>query len=319
MERIYERDPRADRRSGSHDGGSRTKRPKKRSEWMDILLFYCLPFVVVNGLLFLLVAAKPSITIRIADTKDYRTTVATVTIKCLLPLKEFSSTQEGTPLELEGGEKGQYTAQIVQNGVIEINATCINGMTDTCYEHVNILDDVGPMVGEAYSIEDGVLTLTLEDSQAGLDHQSVHATTPSGASLSPLSIDKQTGTFTFDMSEGSLIVHASDLAGNAMQATFNTHMEVLDPNGMPIDPALAGYATSEEDPSLTGAQGGASGAVIDVQPAGQDETAADAAGIPSAVSDAQPQATVPQTTSPQPSTAAGQDSQVSIYIDTTTP
>ncbi len=314
MERIYERDRRESRRSGAHDSGRRTKHPKKRSEWMDILLFYCLPFVVVNSILFLLVAAKPSITIRIADTKDYRTTVATVTIKCLLPLKEFSSTQEGVPLELEGGEKGQYTAQIVQNGVIEINATCINGMTDTRYEHVNILDDVGPMLGDAYSIEEGVLTLTLEDSQAGLDHQSVHATTPSGATLSPTSIDKQTGTFTFDMNEGSLIVHANDLAGNAMQATFNTHMEVLDPNGMPIDPTLAGYEMSEGDPSKAGAQDGTSAAVIDVQQTEETKAAADPADPLSAAFDVQS-----QTTAPQPSTAAGQDSQVSIYIDTTTP
>ena len=286
MERIYERDPRVDRRAGGQDGGRRAKHPKKRSGWMDVLLFYCLPFVIVNGILFLLVAAKPAITIRVADTKDYRTTTATVTIKCLLPLKEITSTQEGAPLALEGGGKGQYTVQIVQNGVIEINAACINGMTDTRYEHVNILDDVGPMLGEAYSIEEDVLTLTLDDSQSGLDPQSVYATTPSGASLSPTSIDKQTGTFTFDMSEGSLVVHASDLAGNAMQATFNTHMEVLGPDGLPVDPALGGYEGLEGDPALAGAQeAGMSPAVIDVERAAETEA----------------------------------DSQVSIYIDTTTP
>lgn len=82
------------------------------------------------------------------------------------------------------------------------------------------------------------------------------------------------------------MVHASDLAGNAMQATFNTHMEVLGPDGLPVDPALGGYEGLEGDPALAGAQeAGMSPAVIDVERAAETEA----------------------------------DSQVSIYIDTTTP
>lgn len=223
-----------------HDSSSGSSRRKSTvqtpySEWKTIFLFYLLPFLVVNGTLLMLVVSKPHITIHIADTKNYKTTTASITVKSLLPIKEFSSAQEDTPLELTEKKKGQYTADLVRNGVIEVYAKGINGMTTVKYEHVNILDDVPPAVGEEYTINDGFLTLTLEDSQSGLDFQSVYAVTASGISLLPSSFDKQTSTFIFPITEDGLIVYASDLAGNAMQATFTAHMEVLSPDGLPMD------------------------------------------------------------------------------------
>lgn len=204
-----------------------------RSEWAEVLFFYLLPFLLFNGILFVLATAKPKITIQVANTKDYRTTKASISIQSLFPIKEFSSAQEGTPLVLTETKKGQYTADIVRNGVIEIYAKGLNGMAVTKYEHVNILDDVAPLVGESYSIQDGILSLTLEDSQSGIDYQSVFAVSPSGATLFPLSSDRQTGTFTFPMEEEFLVIYANDLAGNGMQATFNTHVETLAPDAVP--------------------------------------------------------------------------------------
>lgn len=217
-------------------GGSR-RRPDTQSqydEWKTIFLFYLLPFLAVNGILLMLVISKPHITIHIADTKNYKTTTASITIKSLLPIKEFSSAQEDTPLELTEQKKGQYTVELVRNGVIEIYAKGINGMTAVKYEHVNILDDVPPTVGEEYAINDGFLTLTLEDSQSGLDCQSVYGVTASGVSLLPSSFDKQTGTFIFPIAEDGLIVYASDLAGNSMQATFTAHMEISSPDSVSV-------------------------------------------------------------------------------------
>lgn len=299
---------------GSHAGrgGRRTQRPKKRSDWMEVLLFYLLPFLVINGILFTLVAARPHITIQVADTRDYRTTTAAITVTSLLPVREFSSSQEGSPLELTEEKKGHYTAQITRNGVIEIYAKGINGMTDTKYEHVNILDDVAPLVGDQYSIQDGILTLTLEDSQSGLDWMSVYGVTASGLSISPASVDKQTGTFTFEMNEDSLIVCASDLAGNPMQATFSTHMEILDPNGVPAaseisetaeaDNPDSQTASDETDPAAAGTQ-----APQQQTPESQAETQAQTAVIP----------TGSETQAAAESAETG--GEVSIYINTTTP
>ena len=50
----------------------------------------------------------------------------------------------------------------------------------------------------------------------------------------PSSFDKQTGTFIFPVEEEELVVYASDLVGNTMQATFTTHMEALSPDGIPV-------------------------------------------------------------------------------------
>lgn len=221
-------------------------------EWTEVFLFYLLPFLLFNGILFVLVAAKPQITIKVDNTKDYKTTTASITVKSLFPIKEFSSSQEGTPLLLTETKKGQYTADIVRNGVIEIYAKGLNGMAVTKYEHVNILDDVAPLVGETYSIQDGILSMSLEDSQSGVDFQSVFAATPSGQTLVPLSADRQTGVLTFPMEEEFLVIYASDLAGNGMQATFSTHVETLNPGEVPATqyPAEEGTTFAEENPAL---------------------------------------------------------------------
>ena len=224
-------------------------------EWTEILLFYLLPFLVFNGILFVLVASKPKINIQVANTKDYKTTTASITIESLFPVKEFVSSQEGTPLPLTETKKGQYTADIVRNGVIEIYAKALNGMSVTKYEHVNILDDVAPLVGETYSIQDGILTMALEDSQSGVDFQSVFAATPSGQTLLPLSADRQTGVLTFPMEEELLIIYANDLAGNGMQATFSTHIETLSPGAVPSAPYPAqadGTSAAENASSMEG-------------------------------------------------------------------
>lgn len=203
------------------------------NEWKEVLFFYVLPFLLFNGILFTLVASKPKVTIKVANTKDYKTTTATITVESLFPIREFSSAQEGTALALTETKKGQYTADIVRNGVIEIYAKGLNGMSIREYEHVNILDDVAPLVNETYQIQDGILTLTLEDSQSGIDYQSVFAIAPSGQTLFPLSSDRQTGVFTFPMEEEFLVIYANDLAGNGMQATFSTHVETLTPDTVP--------------------------------------------------------------------------------------
>lgn len=303
------------------------RRTKKRSDWMDVLLFYLLPFIVVNGILFILVASKPHIAIQLADTRDYRTTTVTVTVTSLLPIKEFTSSQEGSPLEMTEEKKGRYTADITRNGVIEIYAKGYNGMTDMQYEHVNILDDVAPLVGDQYSIQDGILTLTLDDSQSGLDWMSVYGVTTSGLSIAPSSVDKKTGTFTFEMNEESLVIYASDLAGNPMQATFSTHTELLDPYGVPIPQDDSGTEEPEGDESPA-----ASDAAADSEnKAAEASQPADTAAAPETqAADTQAQTTAPGSEPAKSSEAAvlpesspaetsGRSSEVSIYIDTTTP
>lgn len=241
-------------RSRSNPSKNRAKTTTgSAGEWTEVLLFYLLPFLLFNGILFVLVTAAPKINIQVANTKDYKTTTASITVQSLFPLKEFTSAQEGTPLILTETKKGHYTADITRNGVIEIYAKGLNGMAVTEYEHVDILDDVAPLVGESYSIQDGILNLTLEDSQSGVDYQSVFAIAASGQTLLPLSSDKQTGTFTFPMEEEFLIIYASDLAGNGMQATFSTHVETMAPDTVPAAQYPAILDANAEGAAVSGA------------------------------------------------------------------
>lgn len=262
-------------------------------EWTEVFLFYLLPFLLFNGILFVLVAARPQITIKVDNTKDYKTTTASITVKSLFPIKEFSSSQEGTPLLLTETKKGQYTADIVRNGVIEIYAKGLNGMAVTKYEHVNILDDVAPLVGETYSIQDGILSMSLEDSQSGVDFQSVFAATPSGQTLVPLLADRQTGVLTFPMEEEFLVIYASDLAGNGMQATFSTHVETLNPGEVPATqyPGEAGIAAAGEN-------------------------AVTEAAIPATENPALPLETPAQQPSPEPGDTAETEEEIMIHIRT---
>ncbi len=311
MERIYEREP----REPQSDPNSRrqVRRPKKRSEWMNVLLFYVLPFLIINGVLFILVSARPHITIQVADTKDYKTSSVTVTLSSLLPITEFTSAQEGAELLLTREKRNLYTGEISKNGVIEIYAKTINGMTALQYEHVNILDDVAPVINDQYTMEDGILTITFEDSQSGLDPASITAVTPSGISNAPIWSDKLTGTFSFAMGEEPLIIHASDLAGNVMQATFSTHTQVLDPDGNPLEASAAQEplppeAASEQSPSPE----------TEIPAESAWEARSEEGESPTA---GQLQTSIPAETQPEATTSADgqQNGEVSIYIDTTTP
>ncbi len=315
MERIYERDPHA------NPGSRRSRRPKPKphNEKMDLLLFYILPFIIVNGILFLLVAAKPHITVQVSNPKAYKTAQASITVNALLPIKELASAQEGSPLELTREKGNRYTAEISKNGVIEVYAKLVNGMTAVQYEHVNILDDTAPSVSDQYSIQDGILTLTLMDSQSGLDYLSVHATNPAGEPIAPLSMDRQTGSFTFPIGEESLIIHAQDLAGNGMQATFSTHMEVLNPDGTAAS-ALPGE-TAQNPPDSGGdaatfpAQtGGGQTATSPAQTGGGQ-----AATSPTQTGGGQAATSPAQTGGEKAASSPAQTGGATIYIDTTAP
>lgn len=197
------------------------KTPKKQDDFLHILLFYIIPFIVFNGLLFFLLTAKPKVAITIGTTKDYKTTSVSITVKSLLPIKSMVTTQESAPLELEETGRGTYTAIIDKNGVIEVTVACINGMITVSYEPVDILDELPPSIGEDFIIEDNILTFTIEDSQSGVDFTSISATTSMGTPVSP-TIDKINNKVSFEIDATGLTVYAADMCGNATQANFNT-------------------------------------------------------------------------------------------------
>lgn len=196
----------------------------KKNEKLNLLLFYILPFIVFNGILFFLVTSRPNFDIEVGDTTDYQTTVVTISQKSLLPVTEMTTSMDGEALELQKVGSRQYAVSIHKNGALEVTMKNFNGMQRTVYEHINILDDAPPTVNDS-SVEEGILTVTFEDSQSGLDYDSIYAVNSMNEDLYPIAVDKVTNSATFAMDPDGLVVHASDLSGNEMQATFKSHKE----------------------------------------------------------------------------------------------
>lgn len=203
---------------------SRRNRRATDGGWLHTLLFYIFPFILINAVIFFCVTSRPKVSISVADTNDYLTTEATVTIKSWLPTKEISFSMDNEPLEAQKGKKRTYNLSITKNGVIEVSVKNINGMFTTIFEQVNILDDNLPTIENA-SIEDGIVTLTISDSQSGVNFDSIYALDSSNQRVAPLDVDHATATLSFAMDSEGLHVYAQDNAGNEVQGNFTSRKE----------------------------------------------------------------------------------------------
>lgn len=197
---------------------------KQSGGWPQILLFYVLPFLLFNGILFYCVIAKPKIEIAVADTNDYLSTQVTLTVKSWFPTKSISVTIDGEEVELEKGKKRTYTTTVYKNGSVEASVVNLNGMPANAWEHINVLDDMPPAF-DSTEILDGVVTLTISDSQSGVSFESIYALNSAEQKVEPLTVDRSTNTLSFEMDPAGLHVFAQDKAGNEVQGTFTSHKE----------------------------------------------------------------------------------------------
>lgn len=229
----------ASRRSARH-------RRKKQSEWPHILLYYVLPFIVFNSILFFCVTTKPKLDVVVADTNDYLSTTVTLTVKSWFPTKSVSMTLDGEPLELEKGKHRTYTATVYKNGSVETSVVNFNGMPATVFEHINVLDDNPPEFAST-NIDSGVVTLTLADSQSGINFDSIYALNSTGERVEPLSVDRASNTLSYEMDPAGLHVYARDKADNEVQGTFTSHKEgsVETLEGGAVDTEDGGEAAAE--------------------------------------------------------------------------
>lgn len=276
-------------KSSYRTGGRYSK--KSSGGLPSLLLFYILPFIVFNGFLFYCVTAAPKITLDIRDTNDYLSSEAVMTIDSWYPTKTITVNMDGEDLELTKGKRRTYTVPVTRNGVLEATVVNLNGMSSTVFRHVNILDDNPPSFENA-SLEDGVLTLRVSDSQSLVNPDSVYATDSMGQQRSPLSVERIDNTsdntidyeLAFEMDLAGLHVYIQDKAGNEAQKTFFTHKEgnldVLEVDnqeeasedgtgegvpaqGEPQALSEGTEAASEASPEASGSEGEAGSIVID--------------------------------------------------------
>ena len=232
---------------------NKKKNPYTRTSWKDNpvlrnLIFFVLPFLVINGLIFFFAVYTPKVELDIGDTTDYKSVDVTVRVHSLLPLKNSSITLDSAPLEME--RDGQtYTATLTANGVVEVTAESINGMSRTVFEHVMVLDDTAPTVDEDYTLNSNFLTITVSDSLSGVNYDELYGRDEDGERVEPTSIDQETGTVVFPMSGNTITVHIEDFVGNAAEPSYSIRIEGLEEDAEENEDDSAENSEDEEDDS----------------------------------------------------------------------
>lgn len=199
--------------------GTRIKN-KGLAGWQRALLFYVLPYVVVNGLIFLLVTATPKVSLKVNDTVNYRTTQVEFTVKSLLPLKSLSASMESEPINFEKNGS-TYRAEVSHNGNFYVETTALNGMRTSSFVSVNVLDDTPPSIDESScKIEQGDLSFVITDVESGVNFDAIYGIYAGNKEVRPTHIDKETGAVTIPMYTDSIELHFEDMVGNAQAGTI---------------------------------------------------------------------------------------------------
>ncbi|MDO4487578.1 MAG: hypothetical protein Q4B67_00605 [Eubacteriales bacterium] len=221
---YYDRDRNSGGPSVYYDArGVRVKKSKFANGFVKALIFFVIPYIVINSIIFILVTAAPKIDIAVKNTDNYKDTTVTFDVNCLLPVKELSVTMESEEIPYEKSGNS-YTATVSKNGTIYITVTALNGMSTTNYAEIGILDDVPPVIDETKCrIENGVLTFTISDTQSGVDFDSIYGTDSAGRTVTPESINKTSGTVSIPMTTNTLEIHFSDMVGNAREASISAN------------------------------------------------------------------------------------------------
>lgn len=184
------------------------------------LLFFVLPYVVVNGIIFFLVTATPKLDLKVADTANYQTTDVTFHVNSLLPLKNLSVTLNSQPVEYTKNGS-DYTAVVSSNGTFYVETTALNGMKTSSFVNVNVIDDTPPSIDEdTCKIENGDLIFQISDVESGVDFDSIYGVYDGSKQVYPTKIDRETGTVTIPMYTDSIVLHFSDKVGNAQAGTI---------------------------------------------------------------------------------------------------
>lgn len=241
----YNNQTRPDRRRTS----SGYRRDNGKSGFLSVLLFYVLPFIVFNGIIFLLVTARPKAEITIGESSDFISTTMELKVKSLLPIKTMEVSLDSTPIELTKTGGSTYKTTLKNNGTLEVKLTGFNKMKSVSYETVNVLDDTPPVVKDNV-LENGILSFRLEDTQSGVDYSSITASDEDNTDILPLSIDRSTGLVTFEIKKENITITAKDKIGNELHVTFTPQGDSFEDAEMKNEEAEENGEAAETDTSL---------------------------------------------------------------------
>ena len=236
--------------------GVRIKQSRFPQKLKNALLFFVLPYLVINGLIFFFVTATPDVDISVKDTSDYQTTQVEFKINTILPVKELTVQMESEPLEYTETGRNSYICDVYQNGMVYVTVKSINGMQTNNYVNVSVLDDTAPSIDEeSCVITGGNLTFTISDSQSGVDFESIYGIYDGGKEVKPTRIDQSSGSVTIPMYSDSIELHFEDMVGNARMGTISSSMDYNEEGDS--EEGSETEAASEETSESAGAEAGA--------------------------------------------------------------
>lgn len=198
------------------------KKPKlspKDGSFLSLLLFWILPFVIINLILIFIFTAKPRFEVTINDPGTFTSAEIVVKVKSHFPNDGLVVTYEGEPLEMQDQGGGVYSATVTRNGTAEVSMTNKNGMNKIVYETVDCVDDTPPTFTESDAAK-GFVSFYVDDAQSGVDFSSIYAIDTNGQTLRPSYIDEGESLVVFNFDTPSLEVHAFDNMGRESIISF---------------------------------------------------------------------------------------------------
>ena len=186
----------------------------------NVFLFYVIPFLLLNLLIFFLVTLRPKFKLHIEESVDFRSAEIELEMHPRLPLAAFDVKLDDTPLNLENLGGGHYKTSVDKNGTLEVTVRYINGMSRTQYEHIGSVDDQPPLIsGE--ELDGNMLTVSFDDAQSGVDYDSIYGIDANEERVLPRSIDDAAHTAVFHITTDRLEIHASDKLGHEAICNFS--------------------------------------------------------------------------------------------------
>ena len=232
--------------------GVRIKQSRFPLKLKRALLFYVLPYIVINAIIFFLVTATPKVDMSVGDTSDYRTTQVEFKVDSMLPISEMTVQMESQPIEYTEVGRNHFVCDVSANGMLYVTVKSINGMQTNNYVSVSILDDTAPSIDEeSCVISRGELTFVIEDSQSGVDYDSIYGIYDGNKEVKPIKMDTATGTVTIPMYSDSVELHFEDLVGNARMGVISSATGDYEESGDETASAEASAASEAESSAVS--------------------------------------------------------------------
>ena len=207
----------------------RNPNPGEEKKPGNVVLFYIIPFLLINLLIFFLVTLRPKFKLHIEESVDFRSAEIELEMHPRLPLAAFEVKLDDTPLNLENLGGGHYKASVDKNGTLEVTVRYINGMHRTQYEHIGSVDDQPPLIS-GDELDGNMLTVSFDDPQSGINYDSIYAMDADEERVLPSSIDESENKAVFQVLTSRLEVHVSDQLGHEAVANF-TELDAMGNGG----------------------------------------------------------------------------------------